>query len=133
MKRQRIKLRDYGWLVYVYYNVTSYDIAEVYDALIGIGCDGFDLEDAWENLNSKEPNRGLTYSNFRNRESVIVISPTTSAEQFAKTWRHELGHLATHIASAFKLNLEGEEIQYIGDKIVGETWSIAKDMLCECS
>ena len=133
MTRQKFYLNRYGWIVYVYYDTTQSDAVEIYEMLESIGCDKFDLDDAWVNLNSKEPNRGLTYSNFRNRESIIVISPTTSAEQFAKTWRHELGHLATHIASAFKLNLEGEEIQYIGDSIVGETWSIAKDMLCECS
>lgn len=132
MIRQRFKLRKYGWWVYAYYAVSPYDVAEVYDALVDIGCDKFDLDDAWENLTSKEINRGLTYSNFRGRESVIVISKASSAEQFAKSWRHEMGHLATHIASAFKLNLKGEEVQYIGDDIVGETWVIAKEMLCEC-
>lgn len=132
MIRQRFKLRKYGWWVYAYYAVSPYDAAEVYDALVDIGCDKFDLDDAWENLTSKEINRGLTYSNFRGRESVIVISKASSAEQFAKSWRHEMGHLATHIASAFKLNLKGEEVQYIGDDIVGETWVIAKEMLCEC-
>lgn len=133
MIRQRFKLRKYGWWVYAYYAVSPYDVAEVYDALVDIGCDKFDLDDAWENLTSKELNSGLTYSNFRGRESVIVISKTSSAEQFAKSWRHEMGHLATHIASAFKLNLKGEEVQYIGDDIVGETWDIAKEMLCECN
>ena len=132
MIRQRFKLRKYGWWVYAYYAVSPYDAAEVYDALVDIGCDKFDLDDAWENLTSKELNSGLTYSNFRGRESVIVISKASSAEQFAKSWRHEMGHLATHIASAFKLNLKGEEVQYIGDDIVGETWNIAKEMLCEC-
>ena len=129
MIRQRFKLRKYGWLVYCYYAVSSSDIAEVYDALVSIGCDGFDLEDAWENLSSGELNSGLTYSNFSHRESVMVIARATSAEQFAKSWRHEMGHLATHIASAFRFNLKGEEVQYIGDDIVGETWPIAKEML----
>lgn len=133
MIRQKFTISRYGWIVYVFYNVLPNDASEIYDTLLEIGCDKFDLDDAWENLTSKELNSGLTYSNFLNRESVIVISRVTSAEQFVKTWRHEIGHLATHIASAYKFNLKNEEVQYIGDDIVGETWWVVRDMICECA
>lgn len=133
MIRQKFYLNKYSWEVFVYYAVSSHDAPEVYDTLIEIGCDGFDLDDAWYNLTSGESNIGLTYSNYRSRASVVVIAKTTSTEEFAKSWRHEMGHLATHIASAYRLNLKGEELQYIGDDIVGESWSVAKDMMCECN
>lgn len=133
MIRQKFTISRYGWIVYAFYNVLPNDASEIYDTLLEIGCDKFDLDDAWENLTSKELNSGLTYSNFLNRESVIVISRVTSAEQFVKSWRHEIGHLATHIASAYKFNLKKEEVQYIGDDIVGETWWVVRDMICECA
>ena len=132
MTRQKFYLNRYGWIVYVYYDTTQSDAVEIYEMLESIGCDKFDLDDAWENLSASEMNSGLTYSNYFNRESVVVIGKTSSAEQFAKTYRHEIGHLATHIASAFHLDLKGEVVQYIGDEIVGKTWGIAKNQLCEC-
>lgn len=132
MTRQKFHLHRYGWIVYVYYDTTQEDAGEIYETLELIGCDKFDLDEAWENISSSKMNSGLTYSNFSNRESVMVIAKTTSAEEFAKSYRHEIGHLATHITSAFKLNLKGEVVQYIGDAILGKTWNIAKKQICEC-
>lgn len=47
-------------------------------------------------------------------------------------WRHECGHLATHICQALNITPYGEEIQYIGDDIVEKMWEYAHPLLCEC-
>mgnify|MGYP001550729438 FL=1 len=42
-----------------------------------------------------------------------------------------MGHLGDHISQTYGLDPHGEEIQYIGDDIVGKMWKVAKKFLCE--
>lgn len=132
MIRQKFIIEKYGWNVFVYYAVDSYYIDEIIDNMHSIGCDGNMLRTAYDNINSGNLNTGVTYSNFGTRETVMVIALTSSAKEFAKSWRHECGHMATHICQALGIDPYGEEIQYIGDDIVEKTWEYAKSLLCEC-
>lgn len=125
-------LPKYGWHCKAFYAVDSYYVDDILDEMYRIGCDGDMLRTAYENMNSGNMNTGVTYSNFRDRKTVIVIALTSSAKEFAKSWRHECGHLATHICQALEIDPYGEEIQYIGDDIVEETWQCAKSLMCEC-
>lgn len=131
MIRQRFTLNKYNWKVTCYYAVTGYYVDEIMDNLIGIGCRGEDLERADENLTSGKLDTGLTYSNYHLKETVMVIALTSSPKEFAQSWRHEIGHLADHIAQVYGIDPHGEELQYIGDAIVGEMWDVAKRFLCE--
>jgi hypothetical protein len=132
MIRQYIYLPRYDWKCWVYYAVDSANADEIILQLNYIGCHKRELDNAWENLTASAINSGLTYSNFIRGESVIVIADTSTAEEFAKSWQHEIGHLATHIATAFDIDLKGEEVRYITDDIVGEMWSISRQFLCDC-
>ena len=107
----------------VYYAVDTYYTEEILDYM---------LRTAYDNINSGNLNTGVTYSNFGTRETVMVIALTSSPKEFAKSWRHECGHMATHICQALGIDPYGEEIQYIGDDIVEKTWEYAKSLLCEC-
>jgi len=111
--------------------VHGYHVSEIMKSLIEIGCKGKDLDNAYRSLSSGNMNTGLTYSNKRTGETVIVIQITTTTKEFAKSWRHEMGHLATHIAEAYDIDPHGEEIQYIGDDIVEEMWDVAHHLLCD--
>lgn len=132
MIRQRFVIEKYHWNVSVYYAVDSYYINEIIDNMYSIGCDGEMLRTAYDNMSSGKMNIGVTYSNFRDRKTVMVIAITSSAKEFEKSWRHECGHLATHICQALDITPYGEEIQYIGDDIVEKTWEYAHPLLCEC-
>lgn len=132
MIRQHFTLQKYGWHCLVYYAVDTYYIDEILDKMHSIGCDGDMLQTAYRNMSSGDMNTGVTYSNFRERETVMVIAITSSQKEFAKSWRHECGHMATHICQAFGIDPYGEEIQYIGDDIIEEMWECAKALLCEC-
>lgn len=131
MIRQKFALPRYGWHVYAYYVVTRPNADEILDALAHIGCNGEDLQRAYENLTSGKLDTGLTYSNRDTRETVMVFARTSSAKEFQQSYKHETGHLQDHIAQTFGINPHGEELQYIGDDIVEETWEIAKDLLCD--
>lgn len=131
MIRQRFALPKYDWRIYAYYVVTKPNADEILDALVDIGCHGEHLEGAYNNLTSGKLDTGLTYSNSSSRETVIVFAKTSSAKEFQQSYKHETGHLQTHVAQTFGIDPYGEEIQYIGDDIVDATWEIAKDLLCE--
>lgn len=130
MIRQRFTLPKYHWRVYSYYVVTNPNADEILDALVHIGCGGEDLQRAYNNLTSGKIDTGLTYSNSDTQETVMVFAKTSNAKEFMQSYKHETGHLQSHIAQTFGLNPHGEEIQYIGDDIVEETWEVAKDLLC---
>lgn len=132
MIKQHLYLRDYRWECWVYYALAPQDANEVLLKIGSIGADRIDLDNAWDNLTKGERNSGLTYSNFSSGKSVIVIAKATTALEFTKSWFHEAGHLATHIATAYGINLKGEEVRYICDDIVGEMWDVAKGFVCEC-
>lgn len=131
MIRQHFTLPQYRWNVYAYYVVTKPNADEILDALVHIGCGGEHLEGAYNNLTSGKLDTGLTYSNSDTRETVIVFAKTSSAKEFQQSYKHETGHLQTHIAQTFGIDPYGEEIQYIGDDIVEATWEIAKGLLCD--
>lgn len=133
MIRQRFTLPDFEWTVYVYYVVTRPDADEILYMLDHIGCAGEDMERAVGNLMSGKCNTGLTYSNSSTRETVMVIAKTTTPMEFVQSWTHEIGHIADHIAQKYDINPHGEDIRYLQDEIIAETYPIAKQFLCECS
>ncbi len=132
MIRQRFELKKYSWNVTIFYAVTGYNLDEIMDTLIRIGCHGEDMRTAYENISAGKLDTGLTYSNLSTRKTVIVVALTSEPKEFEKSWRHECGHLATHICQADNINPYGEEIHYIGDDIVEQTWDVANPFLCEC-
>lgn len=131
MIRQKFTLNSYGWIIYAYYVVTKPNADEILENLVGIGCDGETLQRAYKNLTSGKLDTGLTYSNSDTRKTVMVFAKTSNAKEFLQSYKHETGHLQSHIAQTFGINPYGEELQYIGDDIVEETWETAKDLLCD--
>lgn len=69
---QDFYIPKYDWIVKVYYAVTTYWTSDILCALHRIGCRGEDFKQAYRNLSSGVLNTGLTYSNFEDRETVIV-------------------------------------------------------------
>lgn len=132
MIRQEYKIEGYDWRVYAYYAVSTYYTDEIMQRLFDIGCGRSYLRRAYNNLISGKLDSGITYSNYDRRETVMVIALTSTPKEFAKSWQHEMGHLATHIAEADGLDPYGEEIQYLGDDIIELTWEIAHNFLCSC-
>lgn len=131
MIRQTFNLPKYDWRVTVYYAVSGYYVSDIMENLVDIGCKDKDFDNAYMSLSSGNLDTGLTFSNERKGKTVIVIQLTSSAKEFLKSLRHEVGHLATHIAEAYHINTHGEEIQYIGDEIIDEMWEVARHFLCE--
>ena len=128
---QNIYLEDWDWHATVYYAVDKYYADEILDELAYIGCSSMELARAEDSLRGGYYNTGLTYSNIKNRYSVVVIGLTSSPEEFQNTFDHEKGHLVMHIATAYKIDPYGEEYQYLAGMVGQSMFKIAKRFLCD--
>ena len=123
-------LPEYRWRVRVYYAVTTYWAEAIIRELARIGCRGEELRRAYANLTRGGLDTGLTYSNRRAHESVMVIGLTSSAAQFQNSLDHEKGHLVKHMSLAFGLDPYGEEQQYLSGEIGQRMFPVARRFLC---
>lgn len=128
---QDFYIPKYDWEVRVYYAVDCYDTGRIIADLRRVGCRGADLMDAFRNMRSCNLNTGITYSNVRDRQTVMVIALTSSPDEFQNSWDHEKGHLCRHISKAFGIDPYGEEAQYLSGEVGLKMFPIAKRFLCE--
>ena len=131
MIRQDIHLDQYGWHVRIYYAVTTYWTERIAGDMWRIGCRGQDLTRAVRNLRSGDLNTGITYSSFQDGKTVMVISRTSSPEEFLNSWEHEKKHLARHIEQAFGIDPYSEEAAYLEGTIAQKMFPMAKLFICE--
>lgn len=128
---QEFYLSDFYWEVKVFYVVDSVPIDYILDELTKIGCGEEDLESAQLVLDDNSKDKGLTYSNLKERESIIVIGQTSCPAEFQHTFDHEKIHLAMHIGKYFHINPYSEDLAYLVGDIGLEMFPIAKKFLCE--
>lgn len=128
---QEFNLPRYDWRVRAYYAVNTYwsdmILRDMYDA----GCRGGHLERARRSLVTGEMNTGITYSNMGMRETVMVISLTSSPAEFLNSWEHEKKHLARHVEQAFGIDPYSEQAAYLEGEIAQKMFPVAKKFLCE--
>ena len=129
MIRQDVYLERWDWYVIVYYAVDTYYMDEILEELEMIGCTYAD--EIEEDLTQHPYNNGLTYSNLHRRVSLVVIGLTETPDEFQNTFDHEKGHLAMHIAEEDRMDVFGEEFQYLTGEIGKQTFPIAKRFMCE--
>lgn len=124
-------LKRYKWHVRAYYAVRRYWAEGIVRDLRSAGCAGRQLRKAWDNLRSGDLNTGITYSNFGKRETVMVISLTSTPAEFLNSWTHEMQHLCRHVAQAFGINPYGEEAAYLAGDVAQKMFPVARKLLCE--
>lgn len=129
---QDIHIEDYSWSARIFYAVTRYDVEEIMRSLHAIGCRAEHAAEAYRSLQRNEVGSGLTFSNYRRRQSVVVVALASSAKQFHRCLIHELRHLQSHIASADGLDEKSEQVCYLLDELVGMVHDTCAPMLCGC-
>lgn len=132
MMRQRFTIPDYGWEVFVFYNTGSMDAEEVLAMLQVIGVSAFDYTVALTNMMSNTLDTGFCCSNYSSRKSVMVISETSTPEQFMNSFMHETRHLERHIENALGIAPYGEEAAYLAGIIGGLMFPKARLFMCKC-
>lgn len=131
MIRHDIYLKGYDWRITVFYSVTCYYLYEIMDALRAIGVDRHSMAKAYRNISSCKLDTGLTFSNKSMRESVMVISKASNADEYANSIAHESQHLIKHITKALELDPYGEEICYIAGDIGAAIHHHAAALYCD--
>lgn len=132
MITQEIYIPKYRWTIHAYYAVTTYYVDEIMEHLWRIGIDGQSAKKAYENLRENSLDSGLCYSNYANRETIIVVAKTSSAEEFLNSMVHEASHACTHIATAMYVNLKGEDFAYMVGDLCMEMYPKVKGLICDC-
>jgi len=128
---QEFALTKWDWRVRVFYVVDLIPIDFIIEELYGIGCTEKDVDGAVKVLDKGKDNRGITFSNDEERESIIVIGETSCPAQFSNSFDHEKLHLVMHIARVDNIDPFGEELAYLAGEIGLQTFPIAKRFLCE--
>lgn len=130
MLRQRIYVPKYDWEVVVFYESDRHDAPAILREMDEIGVDEYTYIKASNNLRMGHKDTGLTYTNAKERTSVIVLSSTSSKAEFANTWFHELIHCSMHIARENGLSPDGEAVAYVGGDLAKEMQPIAARLMC---
>lgn len=132
MIRQDIYIKEWDWTVHAFFSVSTYWVDEIMELLWEIGCDGDTAKKAYENLSESKLNSGLCYSNYRNKESVLVIAKTSSADEFFNSFLHEVCHLQAHVCDVYYLSPTGEDIAYFTGDLSMRLFPKIKHLLCDC-
>ena len=114
-----------------YYAVTTYRTDDILKDFSEAGCKGIQLKRAYNSLKRNALDTGITYSNFGKRETVMVISLTSTPAEFLNSWTHEMQHLCRHVAQAFGINPYGEEAAYLAGDVAQKMFPVARKLLCE--
>ena len=132
MKRQKIHIPEYRWEVYVSYDTTPRDAEEIIANMYRLGCSKEGLIKTYEQLSSGIYNNGFTYTNRALKRSVVSLGRASSFAQFLNSFTHELHHLATHIATAYGLDLSGEEVCYLTGYIAQKMYPVLLHYISNC-
>ena len=132
MKRQRIYIPDYSWIVDIYYDSTPIDAKEIIRKIALLGCSDEGIATTYEQLSSGILNNGFTYSNRALRRSVMSLGRASSFAQFLNSFVHELHHLATHIATTTGVDLQGEDVCYLSGNIAQRMYPILMHYISKC-
>ena len=115
------------WIVDFIFCVEHFDIDGILSCVYDCGASERVMQQAEELMLSCKYNCGFTFANPDEYRAVVVISPTTSGEEFQDTLVHEIHHLAVAIAAELGIDLESETPAYIA----GDAARALAEVVCE--
>lgn len=130
MKVRKFHIPKYDWHVTVFFAVTCYHSSDILASLSAIDCPDNLLERVADNLEKRQMDTGVTYSNRKRRCSVVVVGLSSSAAEFLNSFEHELRHLVDDIASVSQIAFTGEDVAYLTGEINLELWGDLHDFIC---
>lgn len=122
---------QHSWLVKAYINSDASDADLILGELSSVGADMDTMREAYRNLRGGQMNTGMTYTSPGNHETILVVSKTTSAEEFFNSLVHEISHAKTHICEYLGIDLRSEEASYFSGGLARDLFPYVKHLLCE--
>lgn len=117
----------YNWKVTILYECTCDDIDDIIETLKDIQCPNKYIKEALRNLETCKLNIGLTYSNIKQKSSIIIINKTSSFAQLINTIAHEYFHLICHISKGLNITDE-EELAYLNGDLNMYSYIFIKEL-----
>lgn len=127
---QEIYLPEYRWKVKVYYAVNQYYAEDILQELLKYNPTVKEYNKVMETMYNYEYNTGFTFTDYNQKQSLVIIGLTTSSAEFQNTFDHEKGHLAMHIAQYYNIDPYGEKFQYLTGDIGKKLFKVARKFLC---
>lgn len=113
MTKYDVYLQKYRWSVTCFIGYEPEDAVFLCQQLSSIGCSNDALREAFEHLTQGSDERGLTYSNVKDRRSIVAIGLSTTHADMVNTVSHELFHVVAHICEKDGIDMLSEEPCYI--------------------
>ena len=102
MIRRDIRLDKYDWDVRCFIGYDSGDAVHLCNELMTIGCGSEATSKAYRHFIGGGESRGLTYSNVKDKVSVVTIGHS-----------EEESEITAHICEAYDIDMSGEQACYI--------------------
>ena len=113
MIEQNMSIGEIGWNLRIFYfPKTSSQRSIVLKCLYNAGCTGRNFRRAMTLLDSGALNTGLTYSDKRERKTIIVIGCSSNIAEFVNTLTHEVNHFIEHVMEALQIQSGAEDEAY---------------------
>lgn len=130
MTQQKLYIKEYDWEVDIFYSVDRYSCMRAIHKLEQIRCPFNKLNRIKRKINIERYNYGVTYSN--NRNTVIIISKSTSDNEFMNTLEHEKQHLIGHIIDYYDIRPSSEDAGYLAGHVGTLFTKPIKEEICDC-
>lgn len=124
-------ISQHDWLVKAYFDSEDSDADHILGELMSVGADMDTMRSAFRNLRGGLMNTGLTYTSRTHRTTILVVSRTTSAEEFFNSLVHEMCHAMVHICEEEGIDLESEQASYFMGGLGRDIFPHVKHLLCE--
>lgn len=105
---RNIHLDQYDWNIKFLIDVDCRDLDAIEHKLINLKIPDNIIDDTLKHLQKCNLNKGLTYSNYASRQSVVIIGQASTSSQIFNTTVHELYHLIRHISTYYNTSEESE-------------------------
>lgn len=122
-------IEQYDWSVTAAYDLTCDDVPELLDLLTTHGCPTNTIKRIISNINDCLPDKGICFSNFISKKSLLVVGRASSRKELVNTLMHETFHLVMHIAERFKLDCFGEELAYLAGDLAAKQFEHVLSLL----
>lgn len=126
-------LKNYAnWQISYFLLTDKNATKQILQALDSLHCSPIFRRRAQKLLRSNKPNIGLAYSNKGSKQSIIVVSETTSAREFFNSFAHEIDHIEKHIAKTLRFSPYSEAASYlVGEIVMNIFYKVFKTTICK--
>lgn len=132
MIKQDIVLPAHAWKIRIYYEVTSLWADVIMEDLRSLGIKGKQEKIACTATKKSDLDTGLTFSNYDERKTIVVVCNGSNGAQFFNSLIHEFLHVQRHICEANDIDPYGEPAAYIMGDLAGMAYPKIHHLLCGC-